>query len=262
MKLLLAWLVFLFASNTQAFGWKESPKVGELFNDAEVNGTFVLYDVAAQQYLGHNEARAGVRFLPASTFKIPHTLIGLSVGAVGSVDEVLPYKGPPQPFIKSWAKDMGLRDAISLSNVPIYQELARRIGLERMQEHVVRMDYGNKEVGTCVDSFWLAGPLKINALEQALFLARLAQGTLPFPPEAQQSVREIALLEQGADWKLYGKTGWQNAPGQGVGWWVGWVEKNDHIYAFALNIDIQKDADAGKRVELGKASLEALGITQ
>lgn len=112
-----------------------------------------------------------MRFLPASTFKIPNSLIELSVGAVRSVDEVLPYKGPSQPFVKAWAKDMGRREAISLSNVPIYQELARRIGLDRMRENIVRMDYGNKEVGASVDSFWLSGPLKISAVEQALFLA-------------------------------------------------------------------------------------------
>ena len=262
MKLLLALLFFMLTAYVQAFGWEESPEVDELFNNAAVNGTFVLYDVTAQKYVGHNEARSGVRFLPASTFKIPNSLIGLSVGAVRSVDEVLPYKGPSQPFIKAWAKDMGLREAISLSNVPIYQELARRIGLDRMRENIVRMDYGNKEVGTSVDSFWLSGPLKISAVEQALFLAKLAQGTLPFPPEAQKSVREITLLEQGDDWKLYGKTGWQNAPGQGVGWWVGWVEKDGHIYAYALNIDILNETNKNKRVKLGKSSLKALGIMQ
>jgi beta-lactamase class D len=182
------------------------------------------------------------------------------VGAVKTVDEVLPYTGPPQPFIKAWAKDMGLREAIALSNVPIYQELARRIGLDRMRDNVVRMEYGNKEIGTTVDNFWLTGPLKISAIEQTQFLAKLAQDALPFPQEFQKSVREIVFLEQGANWKLYGKTGWENAPSQGVGWWVGWVQKDDHIYAFALNLDMQNASDASKRVELGKASLRALGL--
>jgi beta-lactamase class D len=83
---------------------------------------------------------------------------------------------------------------------------------------------------------------------------------LPFPQACQKDVREIALLDQGENWKLYGKTGWQNGPGQGVGWWVGWVQKSDRIYAFALNVDIQKASDANKRVELGKACLMVLGI--
>jgi beta-lactamase class D len=67
-------------------------------------------------------------------------------------------------------------------------------------------------------------------------------------------------LDQGANWTLYGKTGWENASNQGVGWWVGWVQKDGQVYAFALNLDIQKPSDAGRRVELGKASLKALGI--
>ena len=259
-KCLLPAVFVFFTLQGQAADWKESPEVGELFKSAGVNGTFVLYDVTAQTYTGHNRERAGTRFVPASTFKIPNSLIGLSVGAVKSVDEVLPYKGHPQPFIKAWVKDMGLREAIVLSNVPIYQELARRIGLERMRENVARMDYGNKEIGAGVDDFWLSGPLKISAVEQTRFLAKLAQGTLPFPQEFQERVREIVLLDQGPNWRLYGKTGWENAPGQGVGWWVGWAQKNGRTYAFALNMDIREASDASKRIELGKASLKALGL--
>jgi len=258
----LAVIAILFNLQAHAAGWEENPQVGELFKSAGVNGTFVLYDVTAQTYIGHDEARAEKRFVPASTFKIPNTLIGLSVGAVASVDEVLPYRGPAQPFVKAWAKDMGLREAIALSNVPIYQELARRIGLERMRENVARLDYGNKEIGTTVDSFWLTGPLKISAVEQTQFLARLAQDALPFPQDFQKSVREIVLLDQGTNWQLYGKTGWENAPGPGVGWWVGWVQKDGRVYAFALNMDMRTETDASKRVELGKASLKALGILE
>jgi len=104
------------------------------------------------------------------------------------------------------------------------------------------------------------GPLKISAVEQTQFLAKLAQDALPFPQEAQKSVREIVLLDQGVNWRLCGKTGWENAPGQGVGWWVGWLEKDGHVHAFALNMDIQRASDGSKRVEVGKASLKALGL--
>ncbi|WP_232529358.1 penicillin-binding transpeptidase domain-containing protein [Methylomonas koyamae] len=111
-----------------------------------------------------------------------------------------------------------------------------------------------------VDSFWLEGPLEISAIEQTRFLARLAQGKLPVHEDIQKSVREIVLLEQGKNWQLYGKTGWENAPGRGIGWWVGWVQKYDRVYAFALNIDIQEASDASRRIDIGKASLQALGV--
>lgn len=155
---------------------------------------------------------------------------------------------------------MSLREAITLSNAAIYQELARRIGLERMRDGVSRMDVGNREIGGVVDNFWLVGPLKVSAVEQTQFLAKLARDELPFAKDLQGSVRELIQLEQRDNWTLYGKTGWVNAPNPGVGWWVGWVQKDGHVYAFALNIDIQQATDAGKRVELGKSSLKALGV--
>lgn len=259
MKRVFSVAILLLTSQAYALDWQESPQVGHLFNNAGVKGTFVLYDVTAQRLIGHNHARANTRFVPASTFKIPNTLIGLSVGAVKSIDEILAYGGKPQPF-KAWEKDMSLREAITLSNAAIYQELTQRIGLERMHDGVSRMDFGNGEIGTVVDDFWLVGPLKISAVEQTRFLARLAQDALPFPKDLQDVVREAIWLEQGNNWTLYGKTGWVNAPNPGVGWWVGWVQKDGHVYAFALNIDIQQATDASKRVELGKASLKALGV--
>lgn len=259
MKLLFTTVIFLFLSQAHASDWQNSPEIATLFKNAGVQGTFVLYDVSADRFTVHDRVRAETRFIPASTFKIPHSLIGLSVGAVKGVDEVLPYGGKPQP-IKAWEKNMGLGDAIKISNVPIYQELARRIGLERMRHNVFRLDFGNGEIGTVVDTFWLLGPLKISAIEQTQFLARLAQGKLPFPKDTQAKVREIVQLDQGSHWTLFGKTGWTGTKKPAIGWWVGWIQKEGRLYSFALNMDMSQITDAPKRIELGKASLKALGL--
>ena len=259
MKHLFTTVIVLLSIQAYAAGWEEDSRIGELFKSAGMKGTFVLYDVTTQRLTGHDRVRAETRYVPASTFKIPNTLIGLSVGAVKNVDEILAYGGRPQP-IKAWEKDMSLRQAIVISNAAIYQELARRIGLDRMRDGVSKLDYGNKSVGSVVDQFWLVGPLEVSAIEQTEFLAKLAQNGLSFQKEIQERTREIIRLEQSDDWTLYGKTGWQNVPNPGVGWWVGWVEKRGRVYAFAVNIDIQKASDAGKRVELGRGSLKVLGI--
>jgi beta-lactamase class D len=259
MKYLFAIVMLLLVNPAHALDWQDSPEIEKLFNHAGVQDTFVLYDVAEDCFIGHDRARAGTRYVPASTFKIANSLIGLSVGAVKDVDEVLPYGGKPQPF-KAWEQDMGLRAAIKISNVPIYQELARRIGLERMQAGISGMDYGNGDIGSAVDKFWLEGPLTISAVEQAQFLARLAKDELPFSGDIQAKVREIVQLEQNDDWILYGKTGWAGAKKPDIGWWVGWVQKGDRLYSFALNIDMPQATDAVKRVELGKASLKVLGV--
>lgn len=259
MRYLLALVFLILTFRAYAIDWEESGEIAAIFKGSGISGTFVLYDVTRQQLIGHNKTRAETRYIPASTFKIAHSLIGLAVGAVKNVDVILPYGGQPQP-LKSWEKDMGLREAITLSNVPIYQSLARLIGSARMNENLSKLGYGNGETGTSIDTFWLNGPLKISAVEQTHFLAKLAHEILPFPRQIQKSVREIVLMEQGENWALYGKTGWENAPNRGVGWWVGWVQKGDYVYAFALNMDMQQASDATKRIELGKASLKALGI--
>lgn len=255
MKSFFTIIVFVFCMPAIACTYQVSQKIDDLFQYSKVQGTFIVSNLLESTYIAHNPSRAEKRYTPGSTFKIPNTLVGLSVGAVKDVDEHLPYGGTPQP-IKSWEDDMGLRDAIKISNVPIYKELARRIGLEEMKNNVQKMNYGNKIIGNAVDSFWLEGPLEISALEQTKFLSLLAQGKLPFRKEVQDMVRAIIKLDEGDGWVLYGKTGWAN----NIGWWVGWVEKRDNIHIFALNMDMDNIKDAPKRIELGTESLKILGI--
>ena len=240
--------------------WREELAVAALFRQAGVEGTFVLLDERRGELRGTNRTRAEQRISPASTFKIANALIGLSLGAVRSVDEVIPYNGDANPFMREWLEPMGLRGAMKVSNVPLYQELARRIGLQRMGEAIARLGYGNQQIGTNVTTFWLRGPLAISAVEQTRFLSSLAHRTLPFPDQAQRQVAEITRVDSGPGWSLHAKTGWQNAPGAGVGWWVGWVQRGKQITPFALNIAMAGAADAPKREQLGRSSLQALGI--
>jgi beta-lactamase class D len=259
-KRILILLIVLAASfhSLPAQTFQEVPELAKVFKDRDVIGTFALFDVAANTMLVWDETRAKKRFIPASTFKIANSLIGLDVKAVKNVDEVLPYGGKPQHF-KEWERDMSLREAIKMSNVPIYQELARRIGIERMREGVKRLGYGNMEIGSIVDHFWLDGPLAISAVEQAEFLNRMVNGSLPVNPEAVRAVKEITLLEKNETYELHGKTGWSVATKMEIGWWVGWIQRQDKVYPFALNIDMPKDADAAKRIPLGRDCLKALG---
>lgn len=247
-------------SAAAATSWRDEPAVTALFRQAGVEGTFVLLDETRGELRGHNRERAEQRFVPASSFKIANALIGLSLGAVRSVDELIPYKGDANPFMREWLEPMGLRGGMKVSNVPLYQELARRIGLTRMREAIQRLHYGNEQIGSNVTSFWLKGPLAISAVEQTRFLSALAHQSLPFPRQVQQQVAEITTVDSGPGWSLHAKTGWQNAPGAGVGWWVGWLRRGDRITPFALNIAMGGSADAPRREQLGRRSLQLLGF--
>ncbi len=228
-----------------------------IFAENGVAGTFALYDMDHLTLI--NAERAQTRLVPASTFKIANTIIALETGVVKDENEIIPYGGRPQPF-KTWEKDMPMREAIALSAVPIYQELARRIGLERYGEWLARLDFGNRQTGTIVDTFWLDGPLEISAVEEARFAAQLAQQKLDASSRSQSIARDIIRLESRDGKVLYGKTGWRFSSTPNLGWWTGWVEQNGKISAFSLNIDMPAATDAPKRVAIGKTMLTKLGV--
>jgi beta-lactamase class D len=246
--------------NLWAGGTEERADLDAVFADSGVTGTFVLYDPTTDHVTLVNGQRAVTRFVPASTFKIPNSIVALETGVVKDENEIIPYGGKPQPF-KQWEKDMSMREAIALSAVPIYQELARRVGLERYRDWLARLDFGNRQPGTVVDQFWLDGPLEISAVEEARFVARLAQQKLDASSRSQAIVRDIVRLESRDGKVLYGKTGWCFSCKPNVGWWTGWVEQEGKVQAFSLNIDMPAGAaDAPKRVPIGKAMLGMLGI--
>lgn len=250
-------LVAAFSQAAAATTYKEAPELERFFQERGVTGTFVLLDVEADTMFVWNKPRAEERFVPASTFKIANTIIGLDVGAVESVDVVLPYGGKPQRF-KQWERHMSLRDAIKISNVAIYQELARRIGIERMRAGVRKLGYGNKDIGDAVDRFWLEGPLKISAIEQAQFLGRVVNGDISVNSSSLRAAREITPGEETREYSLHGKTGWSDAE-RSIGWWVGWIEREKKTCTFALNFDILNEKGADQRVPLGRDCLKALG---
>ncbi|WP_297573142.1 class D beta-lactamase [uncultured Deefgea sp.] len=244
----------------QASGFEENSQIAAVFAKNQIQGSIAILDVSQQRLIGHNNERAATRFIPASTFKVASSLIGLSTKAVSSVDEVFyHYDGQPV-YLASWAHDMGLREALRVSNVPAYQQLAKKIGLSAMQSDVSQLNYGNADIGQQVDQFWLKGPLKISPIEQSQFLARLAQKQLPLPKSAQSAVREIMQLESGKGWTLFGKTGLYRDSPSDIGWFVGWLEEDGKIYSFALNIDQAKTQPLSQRIQLSKDSLQALGL--
>jgi beta-lactamase class D len=200
-------------------------------------GTLVLYDLKHDQTLRYNPDRAAQRFLPASTFKILNSLISLETGVIPDEDTVIKWDGTRYD-IPAWNQDHTLRTAIANSVVWYYQELARRVGQERMQKYVDTVGYGNHDITGNIDSFWLDGALRISADEQVAFLKRLVQNDLPFSARNLQIVKDILVLEKTSLSQLSGKTGTQLRVKPGVNWFVGYVEKGDEVYIFATNLEL------------------------
>ncbi|MEM8600308.1 MAG: penicillin-binding transpeptidase domain-containing protein [Bacteroidota bacterium] len=252
----------------------------QAFEDEGVVGTFVLATLSGEplaesDHAGieslqvHNPEQAATRFLPASTFKIPNSLFALESGVVADTNEVFAWDGVER-FVPAWNQDLTLGPALRSSAVPVFQEIARRLGEDRMQSFVDRIGYGNRDIGGGIDLFWLNGALRISAMEQITVLEGLARGSLPISSPTQKAVRSLMTVERGtlADgtpYVLRAKTGWANAPDPDIGWWVGYVEHTTPAgpqrWAFALNIDMPDGgADAPKRIRIARTILEGEGL--
>ena len=143
-----------------------------------------------------------------------------------------------------------MRSAIAASAVPVYQEIARRIGQERMQKYVDLLDYGNRDIGGGIDQFWLTGNLRIDPIQQVDFVDRLRRGTLPVSKRSQDLVRDILPVTKVGDSIIRAKSGLLGAE-QGkpsLGWMVGWVEKGSSTTVFAMNMDCKEQSHIAARM--------------
>lgn len=214
------------------------------FDTNHVKGTFGLYDNGTGQFIIYNLERfKDSAYLPASTFKIVNSLIGIETGKIVDEKMVIKWDGvirkyPNGDTATGWNKDLTMLEALKASAVPYYQEVARRIGKDTMQHWLDSLKYGNHIINGAIDTFWLNNTLKVTADEQMGLLKELYFGKLPFQKRTQEIVKKAMLQESNANYQLSYKTGWAFLPnGNALGWIVGWIEENHHPYFFAMNVE-------------------------
>lgn len=237
------------------------PDFKRYFDALNLKGSFVLHDLNGNRYVRYNPERCAERFPPASTFKVMNALMALETGVVQDENTVIPWDGT-QYQISSWNQDQTLKSAMASSTVWYFQELARRMGKERIQRFVDDVGYGNRNISGAVDSFWLDGGLRISQEEQIDFLRRLYKEELPFSRRSVEIVKRILVLEDTQDHRLSGKTGTVQRAGQPIGWFVGYLEKAGNVWFFAMNIEaaVGDDAFLKARIGITRQILEDLGV--
>lgn len=204
---------------------------------AQREGTLVLIDCASGEVSRYNPKLAAEKLPPCSTFKIWNTLFGLEAGVLHDADEPFWKWDGVKRSIEGWNQDLTLRGAFRESCVPAYQALARKIGAERMKAYIEKIGYGDGNMSSGLDVFWLPEPgrkpLLISPDEQAALMAKLATGQVPFSAEAQAKLKDIMTAKKTERGILYGKTGTGGDGDARIGWWVGYVETSGKTYAFA-----------------------------
>jgi beta-lactamase class D len=255
MRRLLLLLILCPQFNAPATAQRIAERNFQQYFDAyELRGSFLLLDAGTNQYTAYNLKRCRQGFLPASTFKIPNTIIALETGVLRDTADICRWDGTKRS-IEAWNEDMPWAQALRVSCVPCYQQLARSVGAARYQQQLPKLRFGRMQVSPAtVDSFWLVGSSRITQFEQLDFLQRLQGQQLPASARSQNIIKALLVLGRGQGWILRGKTGWSDQDGDN-GWFVGWLEQQGHVYFFALNAEPQPGQPAGDNFRLGRRAI-------
>lgn len=202
------------------------------YEQYHVVGSFVLYDPQAEKYILYNPDQFEQTFLPASTFKICNSLIGLETGVIKDENFVIPWDSVIRQNPNS-NMDQDLQTAFKNSTVWYYQELARRVGGQKMKYWLDKANYGNADTSGGIDKFWLSGGLRISPKQQIEFLKRLHDNELPFSQRSMDIVKNIMIAKDTLGYVIRAKTGWAGQDNKDLGWYVGYLEKNSKVYYFA-----------------------------
>lgn len=235
-----------------------------ILDSLHLKGSVLIYNVKANRFFSNDFAWAKQGHLPASTFKIPNTLIALETGVLPNEEYVFTWDGKKRS-LAAWERDLTVKEAFQASCVPCYQEIARKIGFEQMSTWTKNFGYGTLAITPAsLDSFWLRGPSNISSYQQIDFLLKLVTRELPISERTLSLMRHIMMVEQTEAYTLRAKTGWGTRGGIDNGWYVGYVETIHNTYIFATNVEPSNPAEtshfAAARILATKAALRRLGV--
>jgi beta-lactamase class D len=234
-----------------------------ILDSSKVKGSILIFDLSKNAYYSNDFDWANKGFIPASTFKIANSINALENGIVTDTSNIFLWDSQPK-YLKTWEQDMNFYQAYQRSCVPCYQEIARKTGVTKMRKTLENIGYpGMVFDSTSIDNFWLEGGSRISQFEQIDFLKRLFNKQLSITENTFDIMKQIMLLNETPQYKLYGKTGWaQPNDSTNIGWFVGYAVLKDNVYFLATNIQPGKGfgiGDFGRiRMQLSLLALDGL----
>jgi len=242
-KFRLLWAAFiLLISACSPNNVTEDKSIKKYFDENKVAGCFGMFDNGQGSFTVYNIGRfRDSAYLPASTFKIVNSLIGIETGKVTDDSMIIAWNRIPTGRVEC-DRDLSMYSAFRISCPPWYQELARRIGNDTMQSWLDTLGYaqryGKFTVNNNLDTFWLDNTAKITGDEQLGLIKKLYFDQLPFQKRSQKIVRQMMQMENNSNYSLSYKTGWGTTEkGHALGWIIGWIEENKHPYFFVLQVE-------------------------
>lgn len=230
--LFLIFLITAFSACKRSTGFEVKDDFRKYYRQNQVEGCFALYDLKKDRYIFCNKPQAEEAFTPSSTFKICNTLIALETGVARDSNFTMQIDSTGSKD-SSAVQVQTLKTAFQSSSIAWYQELARRVGEERMKYWLDKSQYGNTSMAGGVDRFWLTGGLRISPVQQVDFIRKLYTNKLPFSERNMNEVKDMMLMSDSSHYVLHGKTGWGEQDNIDIGWFVGYVEAHNNVYIFA-----------------------------
>ena len=142
----LAIVFFIFSSllSCNEEQTKDLP-LKKIYEKYEVEGSFLLKSLNDGKVYVYNKKNAQKGMVPASTFKIVSSIIGLETGIATDENYPMTWDSIPRRF-NAWNQDHTLYSAFQTSCVPCYQKMVAEIGLEKVQDWVSRLQYGKMDI--------------------------------------------------------------------------------------------------------------------
>lgn len=214
------------------------------------DGSFVLYDSDNEDWYIYNQKSAKKRFSPNSTFKIYSALMGLEKGIISKECSSMKWHHEKYLF-QQWQKDHDLYSAMAYSVNWYFQNIDQSVGIRYIHSFLDKINYGNQRMSHDIKMYWNDSSLKISAIEQVELLEKLNTYHFQISKEHVQTVKKSILLYSNNGVSLYGKTGTGRVNNQDInGWFIGFIEVNDHTFYFATHIQGQSHADGSTAKEM------------
>ena len=224
------------------------------------DGSFVLYDNHLDSWKIYNLEEANKRIPPDSTYKIYDALLGLESGIITPEHSSMAWNGEHFSY-SAWENDQDLNSAMQNSVNWYFQTMDSQLGINRVQEFLNKIEYGNQTTSSNLKLYWSDFSLKISPIEQVELLKKFNTNGFHLHSQNVLSVKNAIKIVGTSDGTFYGKTGTGCIDGQDInGWFIGYIETSDNIYYFATNIQSDSNATGKKALEITSAILKKLHI--
>jgi beta-lactamase class D len=207
-----------------------------IFEKHGVKGTFGMFDNSRGKFTIYDLDRFKVNYAPGQTFNIVSTMVALHTGKL--TDDSSLVKGND-----SLAQTLNIYSAFRANSTAHFETVAALIGKDTMKFWVDSLKYGNKKIGSDLQHFWMNDSLQISADEQLGLIKRLFFKQHPIRASVQESLKKMLVVENNAQFQTAYQQGSVLVKGKKLGWVLGWIEENRHVYPFVINFDAGAEAD-------------------